>query len=341
MWHIAEEYDQSNTRMDTLSPNIAESADLATTVPPEMMEPENIAVHHNGRSIELCENSGSLARMDNDVSDVAPMSHLQDTAAIHDTNDLRNAVFSGGVDPMEGFVLNHINSWDPSSPFSSNHPFLWAMSESADFLGASIDNIDTTSLSKTSVDSVVAPDSICLASDLLSTLDKDPSNPVGLDPNTPMQGSDSSILNTKTALVLPSFPQPHPEDDDVIMSENFFHVSQISPSSHRRIQTFFEEQQQCASTTFPNIKVFFAFVQLYYEYFDSSYPFIHPSALSQNEESWVLLLAVAAIGCQYSSIANADRYATVLHNLLQQALTINVRATSPSLTPKKLCAEPG
>ncbi|KAF5533063.1 hypothetical protein FPHYL_13667 [Fusarium phyllophilum] len=64
--------------------------------------------------------------------------------------------------------------------------------------------------------------------------------------------------------------------------------------------------------------------KLYFEYFDSQFPFLHPSRLKDPDLTWILLLAVAAVGSHYSEIQGAEDYNTVLHDLLARAVELPV-----------------
>ncbi|UZP36682.1 hypothetical protein NXS19_004498 [Fusarium pseudograminearum] len=63
-----------------------------------------------------------------------------------------------------------------------------------------------------------------------------------------------------------------------------------------------------------------AFVELYFEYFDVQFPFLHPSRLEDPGLPWILLLAVAAVGSHYSEVPGTEEYNLVLSDLLARAV---------------------
>ncbi|KAF0324500.1 hypothetical protein GQ607_008204 [Colletotrichum asianum] len=117
---------------------------------------------------------------------------------------------------------------------------------------------------------------------------------------------------------IPSFPSLELYDEDILLAEDFRHVSKIN--GHERLAQFFHEQDPSGNQVFPEARVIHTFVQLYYEYFDIQFPFIHPAMLETGDESWVSVLAVASIGSQYSSISNSEQYSKGLQELLGRAV---------------------
>nr|XP_036578930.1 uncharacterized protein CTRU02_11184 [Colletotrichum truncatum]KAF6786313.1 hypothetical protein CTRU02_11184 [Colletotrichum truncatum] len=126
----------------------------------------------------------------------------------------------------------------------------------------------------------------------------------------------------------PSFPSLQPKDDMMILVEDFSHVSEISNPAYNQIVAFFMAQSLSEGKSFPEANVIYTFVQLYYEYFDAEYPFIHPVLLEFGDDSWILLLAVAAVGSHYSSISNVEEYSRGLQSLLHRAVETNVSRSS-------------
>ncbi|GAQ43380.1 hypothetical protein AKAW_03266 [Aspergillus niger] len=116
------------------------------------------------------------------------------------------------------------------------------------------------------------------------------------------------------------FPETRP-DEDVIAAENCGHVRPIADNLYRQICDFWKSQQ-CSSCASPFISLSFlnAMVQLYFEHHDPWMSFIHPSSFDTEDASWVLILAVASIGCQYSNVERSELYVLGLQDLLQKAL---------------------
>jgi hypothetical protein len=70
---------------------------------------------------------------------------------------------------------------------------------------------------------------------------------------------------------------------------------------------------------FLDITTFQVFADLYYENFAEYFPFLHVSRLEQDGVHWILLLAVAAIGAQYSSLRSYTAFAKTLQDLFLRA----------------------
>ncbi|KAF4849594.1 hypothetical protein CGCSCA4_v004192 [Colletotrichum siamense] len=136
----------------------------------------------------------------------------------------------------------------------------------------------------------------------------------------PIQGTGPTPGATPCASCedIPSFPSLDLNDEDILLAEDFRHVSKIT--GHERLAQFFQEQNPPAGPGFPEAKVIRTFVQLYYEHFDLQFPFIHPAMLETGDDAWVSVLAVAAIGSQYSSISNSEQYSKGLQELLGRAV---------------------
>jgi hypothetical protein len=118
--------------------------------------------------------------------------------------------------------------------------------------------------------------------------------------------------------------------EDTLLAEDFCHVEEIDYAAYEHIHHFHQEHERDGCQPFPSFKMIYTFVQLYFEYFDRCYPFVHPHMMNNDHTSWILLLAIATIGCKYSAIESAEKYAADLQNLLSQAISQNVSETRPS-----------
>ncbi|KAH8660049.1 hypothetical protein BX600DRAFT_53336 [Xylariales sp. PMI_506] len=156
------------------------------------------------------------------------------------------------------------------------------------------------------------------------------STATGLDPPLPDDHLPPSQPRVREKGLV--FPEPQPGDVDIFWAEDFSYSSRVSMKDYEAVRKFFEEQRKSESNNFPSRKALHAFVQLYYEHFDSDFPMVHPSTLGEGDDSWVLLLAMASIGCQYSQIVYREQYMTCLRELLLRAVAKNLRvAESPSI----------
>ncbi|KAF5695350.1 hypothetical protein FDENT_432 [Fusarium denticulatum] len=133
--------------------------------------------------------------------------------------------------------------------------------------------------------------------------------------------STENICSTYTQ---PCHPFPEPEAIGLQMAgaEVFGHIPEIPQHTVEGLNSFYKTQRRDSTpTTIPH-DIIHAFVDLYFEYFDSQFPFLHPSRLEDPNLPWILLLAVAAVGSHYSEIPGADEYNTALCNLLARAVEL-------------------
>jgi hypothetical protein len=107
-------------------------------------------------------------------------------------------------------------------------------------------------------------------------------------------------------------------------AEDFGHISLDLSISYSAIRSLFDHQAFSKDHQFPSHPVFRAFCELYFEYFDYQFPFLHPSSLVNSESCYVSVLAMAVIGAEYSAIGKRDIYRSTLFDLLPSAITINV-----------------
>ncbi|OGM50093.1 hypothetical protein ABOM_001253 [Aspergillus bombycis] len=138
--------------------------------------------------------------------------------------------------------------------------------------------------------------------------------------------SVSHIVNDLTASSCAS-PQGDPDshsDDDILIAENFFHVKAVRNEMYEKIQSFYLAQTDMCfkKVAFPDINRLNCLVQLYFEYFHSQMPFIH-SVMFESDSSWILVLAVAVIGSQYTKMAKGKQYIIVLSELLRRAIPLD------------------
>lgn len=119
------------------------------------------------------------------------------------------------------------------------------------------------------------------------------------------------------------FPEPQWDDLQTADAEIFGHVKSISPKSFESIHTFFDQLHECHDSIFIDMRCFHAFVELYFEYFDPQFPFLHHTNIDVEEPSWILLLAAATVGSQYSAMKDVRQYIAVLQDLLTRAIEYN------------------
>ncbi|KAE8365585.1 hypothetical protein BDV27DRAFT_156772 [Aspergillus caelatus] len=160
-----------------------------------------------------------------------------------------------------------------------------------------------------------------------------PTEPAALQPlPTPAEEIHQSsqiachVLNDPTASSSTS-PRGDPDshsDDDLLIAENFFHVSAVRTETYEKILSFYLAQTDICfkKFAFPDANRLNCLVQVYFEYFHSQMPFIHPVML-ESDGSWILVLALAVIGSQYTRMAMGKEYIIVLSELLRRAIPLD------------------
>ncbi|GKZ37456.1 hypothetical protein AbraIFM66950_009006 [Aspergillus brasiliensis] len=180
------------------------------------------------------------------------------------------------------------------------------------------------SLSSQGLDNAMAVDmhtSPPSGSDSISTREDNENPPSQSDPSMPEDSHAHRYCCTR-------FPETQP-DEDVIAMEDYRHVKPLSNKKYQQICEFLKSQQ-CPSCASPCVSLSFlnAMIQLYFEYHDPWMSFIHPSVFDEEDVPWVLILAVASVGCQYSNVEGSELYILGLQDLLQRALPNDATETS-------------
>lgn len=117
-------------------------------------------------------------------------------------------------------------------------------------------------------------------------------------------------------------------ENDICDAEDFGHVPRISMDIYNIIRTKFDDldgdsskSQSFAQAEFPSSTVLNAFIQSYFEYFHPGFPMLHKPSFdpSSNESSWLLVLAVATIGCRFS-LASSPQILFLLQESLRRSI---------------------
>ncbi|EXL41413.1 hypothetical protein FOCG_16220 [Fusarium oxysporum f. sp. radicis-lycopersici 26381] len=125
------------------------------------------------------------------------------------------------------------------------------------------------------------------------------------------------------------FPKLLLSDVDIIAAENYYHVPALSDETYQRMRLFFCSLHNTSSYSsetqeFPDIDVLNSFMQLYFEYVNAQFPVLHLPTFQPSPKSWMLVLAVVAVGCSHSAIRNQHEFAVPLRDLLHQALVVKL-----------------
>ncbi|CVL13468.1 uncharacterized protein FPRN_08594 [Fusarium proliferatum] len=130
-----------------------------------------------------------------------------------------------------------------------------------------------------------------------------------------------NICSTYTKPCHP-FPEPEPMGLQMAGAEVFGHIHNLPGQAVEGLNDFYKTQRRDTTAAVIPQDILHAFVELYFEYFDSQFPFLHPSRMEESSLPWILLLAVAAVGSHYSEIQGAKEYNTTLCDLLARAVEL-------------------
>jgi hypothetical protein len=146
---------------------------------------------------------------------------------------------------------------------------------------------------------------------------------INLDSFEPV--TTSSRIVSQPRYNSPCFPELLLSDRELLARDNFCILQNVSLEAYTHSRQFFNASQHTATSAFPSIEVFLSFAELYFEFFNHDFSFVHPQQIEQDGASWILLVAVASVGAQYSSLSNAEMYVKCLQSLLAEAVEKNVR----------------
>ncbi|EWY92080.1 hypothetical protein FOYG_08980 [Fusarium oxysporum NRRL 32931] len=118
------------------------------------------------------------------------------------------------------------------------------------------------------------------------------------------------------------------DDENVIHADLLGHVGHIPEDAYQKLAEFYAGR---ARSPFMDKLAFQTFLDLFCEHFSGQLSFIHPTLLEDKDMSQVLLLAVGAVGAQYSALKQASLVAGMLQDLLIDAVKMFCPGT-PSAT---------
>jgi hypothetical protein len=129
-----------------------------------------------------------------------------------------------------------------------------------------------------------------------------------------------------------TFPDIKGLPSDVLDAEDLAHVNSISPQCYALIEGCLQRHKggsplfrRFAQAELPSLRAMNGFIQLYFEFFQPTFPMLHQGTFDPAYEPWQLVLAVAAIGCRYSKLPASAELAKALQELLRRALVESVR----------------
>ncbi|KAH7191816.1 uncharacterized protein B0J16DRAFT_368139 [Fusarium flagelliforme] len=167
-----------------------------------------------------------------------------------------------------------------------------------------------------------------LQHDILPILDPSASVPNTMQPQPAFVNSRQEYLRPEeicSGYIKPckSFPQPPESSVQMAGAEIYGHIQHIAQEASEALDVFYRSQCHGNQPGIPP-RIIHAFVELYFEYFDPQFPFLHPSSVEEPNLHWILLLATAAVGSNYSEINEADSYNAILCDLLARAVEVTI-----------------
>lgn len=154
--------------------------------------------------------------------------------------------------------------------------------------------------------------------------------------------TNTSVISLRLREQLPRYVSSMIDDNDTLAAETHFHVPQFSNVVYESIRTSFLIHRDRltlalgSDLAFPEANVLGTFVQLFFEYTHQQIPVLHLATYNPNYESWILVLAVGAVGSQYSQVSNQANLAVSLRELLSEAILDRVCIQEPKLETCKL-----
>ena len=127
---------------------------------------------------------------------------------------------------------------------------------------------------------------------------------------------------------LVTFPDMKSMPMEFYEAEDFAHVPRLDHNTYESMVHCLQQTNQKQSCFRPITNALLppqhaveCFIQLYFEYFQPTFPLLHQPAFNPSSMSWVLVLAVAAVGCRYSKIPESGKCANTLQELARRAVT--------------------
>jgi hypothetical protein len=232
--------------------------------------------------------------------------------------------FSRDIDSL-GAMLD--NPWTPWNPSMAHFSFPWFMEE----LQMPLEFPGLTDL-------VHHPESVVHnATSAAPSQQTIPTMAVTRPQTATGSTSAPSYLNPEHICSTYTYPcRPFPEQQAISLqmagAEVFGLIHNIPRQAVEGLNNFYETQRRDSTPILIPQDILHAFVELYFEYFDSQFPFLHPSRLEDPDLPWILLLATAAVGSHYSEIQGADEYNLALCDLLGRVVELTASKTTHFMT---------
>jgi len=136
------------------------------------------------------------------------------------------------------------------------------------------------------------------------------------------------------------------EEDDILVAEYIPHVPPLGLDTRAHIVQMLKivlrpSQTTDLDRTFPTLRYLDTYVQLYFEHFHPRMPILHVPTFCTSPKTWLLVLAVMCIGCDYSKASLKSEHRRLLQSLAQQVMKTDVspgheRSSRQAVTDKLL-----
>lgn len=122
------------------------------------------------------------------------------------------------------------------------------------------------------------------------------------------------------------------EDYDILASEDYGNIPKPSISTYNSICARHAELfQSLSEASLPTLGILHVCTELYFEHFHRRFPILHQGTFTARSESWLLYLAVAAVGSQYSRLSIRAKVFFSLLKIIRESLLRKVRLLLNSL----------
>ncbi|KAK5688096.1 hypothetical protein LTS10_000074 [Elasticomyces elasticus] len=147
-------------------------------------------------------------------------------------------------------------------------------------------------------------------------------------PTGPERRDDSAAANINY-MAVGDAASCYMNDDDVLDAERLAHVPTLPPTTYAKIADFsWAQRQQTSSASakglLPDCNAMNVFVQLYFEHHHARVPLLHVPTFGLREDRWLLVMTLAAIGCQYSTVSRRRQYDEWFEVLLSRAMSLEL-----------------
>ncbi|OQE08066.1 hypothetical protein PENVUL_c011G10301 [Penicillium vulpinum] len=123
------------------------------------------------------------------------------------------------------------------------------------------------------------------------------------------------------------------EDRDILISEDYGHVPRPSISTYETIRAHYAEvsrfSPEVLRRSLYSSDILHVCTQLYFENFHQGFPILHQSTFEARGSSWLLYIAVAAVGSQYSRLSGRTR---IFFDLMKTVRIALLRMLSSTLS---------